>query len=153
MFAMVKTRCLLRGKSHESLLRLHTMSDGRAVSAMQIMNVLFSSVFCKQPLLAPLLATRMIRLSLEHGLCAVSSVAFAVYGILLVSNHSTIEEGTQMGELSFKIMDRFKSRAWLPRVHAAVYGFIYGWTKPLPMLFEPLLRGYRIGLETGDIEV
>ncbi|KAI2506879.1 hypothetical protein MHU86_7564 [Fragilaria crotonensis] len=152
-YAIVKTRYLLHGKSDEMILRLSTMTNSRAVSAMQIMNVIFASAYLHTPMLAPLLAIRMVQLSLEYGLCAVSSVAFSVYGMLLVSKKSRVQEGTRMGELSFKILDRFQAKAWLPRVHAAFYGGIHGWTRPHQMAFEPLLRGYRVGLETGDIEM
>jgi predicted ATPase len=120
---------------------------------MQIMNIVFTGAFFHKPMLAPLLAMRMVQLSLEHGLCAVSSVAFSVYGMLLVSKKWNVHEGTRMGDLSFKILDRFQAKAWIPRVHAAFYGFIHGWTRPHQLVFEPLLRGYRVGLETGDIEV
>jgi predicted ATPase len=153
LYAIIKTRYLLHGKSDEVILRLPTMTKSRAVSAMQIMNVLFASAFFHKPILAPLLAIRMVQLSLKHGLCAASSVAFSVYGMLLVSKKSRVHEGTRMGELSFKILDRFQAKAWLPRVHAAFYGHIHAWTRPHKLAFEPLLRGYRVGLETGDIEV
>ena len=153
LYSIVKTRHLLNGKSDESLLRLPTMTNIRAVSSMQIMNIVFTVAFFHKPMLAPLLAMRMVQLSLEHGLCAVSSVAFCVYGMLLVSKKWNVDEGTRMGELSFKILDRFQAKAWIPRVHAAFYGFIHGWTRPHQLAFEPLLRGYRVGLETGDIEV
>ena len=153
LYSFVKTRYLLNGKSDEVLLRLPTMTNTRAVSKMQIMNIVFGGAFVHKPMLAPLLAMRMVQLSVEHGLCAVSSVAFGVYGMLLVSKKMMVDEGTRMGDLSFKILDRFQAKAWIPRVHAAYYGHIHGWTRPHRTAFEPLLRGYRVGLETGDIEV
>ena len=64
-------------------------------------------------MLAPLLAMRMVQLSLKHGLCAVSSVAFGVYRMSLVSKKSRVDKGTRMGDLRFKILDRFQARAWV----------------------------------------
>ena len=152
-YSFARTRYMLSGKSDEVLLRLPTMTNTRALYSMQIMNLVFGGAFSHNPMLAPLLALRMVQLSLEHGLCAVSSVAFGVYGMLLVSKKFRVDEGTRMGDLSFKILDRFQAKAWVPRVHAVHYGFIHGWTRPHRMAFEPLLLGCRVGLQTGDIEV
>ena len=151
--SMIRTKLMLRGKSKEMLLRLPSMTDGHAASAMIVMNILFPSAFFCNPLLFPLLIMRMIKISVNKGLAAVSCVAFALYGILLVGNPSSVADAVQMGELSLKMLDRFQCKPYVPRVYAAVYGFIHGWTKPLHLAFNRLLCGYRIALETGDIEV
>ncbi|KAI2506875.1 phosphorelay sensor kinase [Fragilaria crotonensis] len=151
-YAIVKTRYLLHGKSDEMILRLSTMTNSRAVSAMQIMNVIFASAYLHTPMLAPLLAIRMVQLSLEYGLCAVSSVAFSVYGMLLVSKNRESRRNKN-GRTQFQDIRSVPSKGLASRVHAAFYGGIHGWTRPHQMAFEPLLRGYRVGLETGDIEM
>ena len=152
-FSLFKTCHLLRGKLDSDLLGLPNMSESRALSSMQIMNILLTGMWWNQPLLAPLLIMRMVQLSLKHGLCAVSSIAFAYFGTFLAFMSSTRREGIRMCDLSFKILDRFKAKSWIPRVHAIVFSLVDGWTKPLHAAIDPLLRGYRIGMETGDIEV
>jgi predicted ATPase len=152
-YSILTTRWLLKGKSDETLLRSPSMSDCRTVSAMQILNIMFTAALFDKPMLAPLLAMRMVQLSLKHGFCAASCLAFSTYGMLLVSNGVNVDQGTRMGDLGMKLLDRFQAKEWIPRVYAAVYGFIHGWTRPNQLAFEPLLRGYRVALETGDIEV
>jgi predicted ATPase len=151
--SLYKTKLLLNGKSDGALLRSPVMTDPRVTSAMQIMNILFSSVFVGKPMVAPLLAMRMVQLSLTHGFCAISCFAFSVYGMLLCSQGANVEEGTRFGDLSLRLLDRFQAKEFIPRVYAAVHGFIYGWSRPYKQSFEPLMRGYRVGLETGDMEV
>jgi len=151
LYSMFKTKSLLKGKSDEVLLRSPVMTDGRVIAAMQVLNILFTSVFLAKPIVAPLLATRMVQLSLNHGFCAYSCAAFSVYGMLLCSRGTYVKEGTRFGELSMRLLDRFQTKEFIPRVFVSVYGYIHGWSRPFEQSFEPLRRGYRVGLETGDI--
>jgi predicted ATPase len=151
--AFIKTRLSLRKKSDEMLLRMPTISDERAAAALTIMNILVPSSFFQRPNLVPLLAFRMIQVSLKFGMSAVSCMAFALYGILLVGSVNKTGEGIRMGDLSLRLLDRFQAKAWIPRVYAIVYGFIHGYHRPINEAFNKFLRGHRIALETGDIEV
>jgi predicted ATPase len=144
---------MLRGKSDEAILRSVRMVDSRKVAAMQIMNILFTALYLARPMLAPLVALRMVKLTLEHGVTPISSVAFSLYGMLLCSNGRHIEEGARYGDLALKMLDRFQAKQLIPRVFAAVFGFIHGWNRPIELALQELLRGYRVGLETGDIEI
>jgi len=148
----MKTRRLLRGRSDENLLRLPTMRDTRKGAAMQLMNAVFSSVYLAKPMLGPLLCFRMIRLTLQHGLCAISSFAFTTYGMLLCGYSFDFKGGYRYGQLALKLLDRFAAKEWLPRVYAGVFGIIHGWNLPMESALEPLSRAVRVGLETGDIE-
>ena len=147
----LKTRHLLKGKSNEMLARYFTIADPQKTAAMKILNVSFSAFYVEQPILAALVAMRMVHITLQAGVCNYSCVGFATYGMLLCGFLGNIQEGTRFGELSLKLLDRFEAKEFIPRVYVAVYGFIFCWTRPVE--FEQLLRGYRVGLETGDIEV
>jgi histidine kinase len=107
----IKTRFSLRNRSDEMLLRLRTITNERAAAALTIMNILVPSSFFENLNLFPLLVLRMIQVSLNFGMSAVSCVAFALYGIILVSNCRYVNDGIRMGDLSLRLLDRFQTNA------------------------------------------
>ena len=147
------TSRLLRNKSQESLLRLPNLEDPHTLVVMKVYNALISLSFHdNEGFLTPLLAFRVVQLSLKHGLCGMSAYGFAVYGLICTSARR-FDEGFRLGDLSPKLVDRFQSREWVPRVSAPVYGAIRSWYVPFERLLEPLIHGFQVGMETGDLEV
>ena len=149
----VRTRLALRGKSDGQLLRLPSMSDQRVLSAMQVMNIIFSGVLRNRPRLAPLVCMRMVRLSVSHGLCAPSSYGFALYGLLVCSYGRNANEGCRYGELALKLLHRFTTKEFIARVYFLVHGIVRLFQQPMQLSLMDLKRGFRVGLESGDIEV
>jgi len=78
-----KLRRTLRKKTSESLLRMANMTDQSKSDAMSIMNMLFMYLYINNPEEAPMVALRMVALSLEYGLCAASSFGFTLLGGIL----------------------------------------------------------------------
>ena len=148
----LRTKFQLRNKSVETMRRLPNMVDSKKVAALRVLNVIFSTAYVEEPFLAPLLATRMMQITIKHGLCAISSFAFAGWGMLLCSFSYEVQEGSRYGDLALEMISRYESREWLARVTCGVYGCIYTWSKPLRRIVCPVERGYRVGLATGDIE-
>jgi predicted ATPase len=157
LLSLMRTKLMLRGKSTEMLLRLPIMVEGHHEKMiLNLLNVLIPSALLMKPYLVPLLVLRMIHISLQKGLSPVSCVAFAFYGVILAGGNfpvASLVEGAQMGDLSLKMLDRFQSKSYVPRVYAAVYGFLPRRMQPTHLPVEQLLCGYRVALETGDIEV
>jgi tetratricopeptide (TPR) repeat protein len=94
----------------------------------------------------------MVQLSLEHGLCDVSSVGFVTFGLLLCGNSEEIDEGFRYGELAIQIYQNFDDKSWLGRIYAWFYGAVYSWKKPVRGIFDPIKSAHRAALETGDID-
>jgi predicted ATPase len=69
----------LRQKSSESLLRLPVMVDENKLAAMHMLNLLFLYALLARDELLPMLTLRMVRLTLQYGLCAVSCVGLALF--------------------------------------------------------------------------
>lgn len=78
-----KTKIMLRKRSDGSLLRLPLMTDRQKLATMQILSAVLLHALYVRPSLLPLLACRMVALTLDSGLCAASSVGFAYYGMVL----------------------------------------------------------------------
>lgn len=150
--AVKRTKWLLRGKTNEMLMRMPLMDNPEKIAAMQMMNIMFLYAYIAVPSLAPLLSTRMVKLTLEYGLCDVSSIGFVTFAMLLCGNGADLDEGFRCGELALKIYRKFDNKAWLGRVSAWFYGSVYLWKKPIRTIFDPIKAAHRVALETGDID-
>jgi len=63
-----------------------------------------------------------------------------------------IDQGYSYGKLAFKLCEKFKAKAFLGRISVGYYGCVHSWKRPIQETLEPMKYGYRIGLESGDIE-
>ena len=79
LFELSSLRRRLRGKTNEMIMRLPIMTDPKKISAMEIMNIIFLHAAIVRPELTPLIGCRMVRLSLDYGLSALSCVGFAIF--------------------------------------------------------------------------
>ena len=79
LMEVTSIRRRLRGKTNEMLLRLPLMTDSKKLAAMEMMNIIFFYTVFVKPELAPILGSRMVRMSLDHGLSAVCCVGFVVF--------------------------------------------------------------------------
>ena len=172
-----RTHRLLRGLTDVQLLRLPPMVDPRKIAVMQILNLLFLSAVYSRPRLGQMIVFRMVRLTVEHGACAISCVGFAFYGMVLcgyvavsitsplhrsfglntfffclVRGGYGIEEGYRFGKLAMQMYNEVKAEAWFCRVSAAFYGCICPWKMPIRSTLSQLKDAYHLGLRTGDIE-
>ncbi|EJK71876.1 hypothetical protein THAOC_06644 [Thalassiosira oceanica] len=98
----------------------------------------------------PLLIFLMVRTSLEHGINASSCDAFAGLGILLCGGFGNPKRGLEMARAAELILEKPGMNRIKSRTIFVCEGLIRHWTEPLRSTLDPLLRGYKIGLECGD---
>jgi predicted ATPase len=82
-WSMWRVKRLLGGMSDEALMRLPVMKVARKMAAMQILNLIWLSAMYSRPMLSAAVAIRMVKLTVMYGKCAVSSVGFGFYAMLL----------------------------------------------------------------------
>ena len=150
--AYMKIKRKLRGKSNEALLRQQLMTDMDHLAVMQILNVMVVSVYTTDPIFAPLIAIRMVDISISFGLCSISSIGFAMYSVLSCSLENDIEQGYRYGQLSLRLLEKFNCIEFLPRVYSAFYGFSASWMNPFSNSLTHLQYAHQIALETSDHE-
>ncbi len=141
----------LRGKSDPMIKRLPRMQDWKKLAAMQILNMLFLNTYLDRKDLFPFVVLKMMKLTFVDGLSAISSVAFAGYGALLCHS-GRIEEGLGFGKLALEMVDEWNAQSFQSRVGAFVWGSIFVHARPFTESLQQLKEGYRLGLQTGDLE-
>jgi len=148
---MRKVERLLRGKSNAQIMRMEMIKTEEKMSALQILNILLMNVAVAKPCFTPFVQLKMIEITMKHGVSALASVAFASYGMLCTAV-GKFDESYRYGQLSLDLLKKFRSKEYLPRVFAAVYGCITAWQRPIRETIKPLKKAQEIGSQTGDIE-
>jgi len=126
------------------------MKDTRIILSMGLLSVLTQCAREARPKLMPLLILKMVQLSISHGICVYTPVAFAAYGMILCMN-GDCRGGYEMGQAALLLLDKSKTDSMVGRVHLIVYGHINCWTKPVFLTTLPLINGYQKGMATGDV--
>lgn len=149
--ALVKTKRLFKGQSKSTLSELPVMKDKTKMEAMRLMNSLCTSAYMAKPDLLPLVILKMVRWS-RYEVNEFSTIAFAAYGLLLCSALGDLKGGQNFGELALLLSKKLKARETEAKTIMVANYMVFHWTKPLHDTMRPFLRGYRVGMETGDVE-
>ena len=119
---------------------------------MQFLNQLLYQVYTSKPAMAPIVAFRMIAVSIEHGVCNITPFAFGVYGSFLVSpGVSDTEGGYRMGRIATELMRRINAIEIIPRLYTTLYGLINIWKEPFQASLGKHLEAFDIGSSRGDV--
>lgn len=152
MAALAKSKIQLHGKNNDHLASLPAMTDENKIAAMRIMADIASSSYWATPTLFPLIIFRMVSLSLKYGNTAVSSFAFATYGVIMCGVLGAMKSGYQFGKLGLILLEKYKAKEWKTQVYTPIYCLIVNWNEHIDKTLKPLQESYHIGMETGAIE-
>jgi PAS domain S-box-containing protein len=153
LLKLVRTKLSLTGKRIEDLIKLPDMTDPYKLAAMQILSDVSAAAYFAIPELFPLIVFEQVNLSLKYGNTAISSYAYATYGLILSGEVvGDVESGYQFGQLALKLLDKFNAKELKARTVFIVNLFIKHWKEHLQETLTPLRDAYLIGLETGDLE-
>eukprot|EP00566_Odontella_aurita_P003945 CAMPEP_0113548892 /NCGR_PEP_ID=MMETSP0015_2-20120614/13136_1 /TAXON_ID=2838 /ORGANISM="Odontella" /LENGTH=1244 /DNA_ID=CAMNT_0000449553 /DNA_START=102 /DNA_END=3833 /DNA_ORIENTATION=+ /assembly_acc=CAM_ASM_000160 len=149
---LLKTQELLATKTEDELRALETITHADKKEAMRFYNLFLLYAYLEGREYFALIACRMLQLSLSHGVCRESAVAFAANGLLLCGLLGDTAGGYRLGKVALSLVDRFNANECLARVYATVYGFVNVWIEPLQSSLPPLKKAIEVGLSTGDNE-
>jgi hypothetical protein len=126
------------------------MENGEKIAAMHLLAILMPYAFFSGSQFPPILGIKLGQIYLKYGIHKYSSIGFVNYGYVLCGKDSN--EGYRFGELALAIIEKYKSRELIPRVHVVFYGLIYHWKRPLRESVELLAKVESIAMEQGDVE-
>jgi predicted ATPase/tRNA A-37 threonylcarbamoyl transferase component Bud32 len=152
LLELVKTRFALGRRWVSSLIDLDEMRDESFVAAMRIMTNVFSAAYISYPAMMPLFVLRQVQISIRHGNHALSSFAYANYGLILCGILGDIPKGYAFGQLALQVGEKFGAHQVRTKTQFSVSTFISHAKEPLQDTLQPMLDAYQNGLETGDIE-
>jgi predicted ATPase len=135
----------------EDISNLPMMEDPVHLEMMSLLDQLFTATYMSASDLMPLTIFARIRLTLAHGLCEYSALAFAGLALLLRNSDdpALASKTGSFAQLAMTIVDcknrDTKAGLWLN-------AFVFCWTDPLTRMMPRLLKGYETGLPVGDTE-
>lgn len=151
-FEHYRTKRRLSSLTERSLLDLRSMTDPKKLFAMRLLSLLYSYTFWSGDSRALLITYRSVQMSLTHGLCPMSGVAFSFYAGYTCL-FGDIMKGNKYGDIAIAIIDRFDSKQWSGRVRITVNSFVRPWRTRLSKLLPGTLSAAQQSFVTGDIEV
>ncbi len=80
---VTKVKEALIGMSRHDLLSLPMMTDLNKLTAMRFLNHMLIVTYASNPPLSPIVVFRMVRMTVEFGVCNIAAIAFSCYGAWL----------------------------------------------------------------------
>ncbi len=149
---LIKIKFLLRNKSMDYYNNLPEMKDPEKNAAMRILSDISSASFFAVPNLVPLLAFKMIRLTLSHGLSRKSPFSFAAYGYILSVFLNEIDKGITFGEIALHLAKKIHADELVASIIATNNLFLVHRRTPITETIHDLEKAFTTGLESGDNE-
>ena len=138
-------------KQERAMLTLPKMTDDKSIRISKLLSqLMLNAILSGKSDLSAYISLRSIRFSFQNGISPHSPMALAAYGI------SQAKEGKYNaafanGELALKLLEVTDSKEWHTRTILKCYNLRHI-KKPFHESIDPLIGGYRTGIETGDLE-
>ncbi|MDI3282427.1 AAA family ATPase [Polyangium sp. 15x6] len=148
---LASLREALDGRTIESLVDLPPMADPSTVAAMHVLSAAHPAAVYLAPVVADIVVTRMVRLSVEHGKTAGTVFGLTFLGTLLCAKFSDFKEGYRFGKLACELSER---PSFGDDAAQALGGFgatIVPWSRHLRESLEPLRIGFKLSRESGQL--
>jgi len=152
---LIKIKMLLAGKQKADIIDLPKMTNPTTLAAMRILVKISSAAFISTPVLYPLIVFKQVELSLKKGNAPESVFGYAVYGLILCGlpgRLCDIEDGYKFGRLALDLIERFNIREHKSYTLFIFNCFVRHWKDHYRDTLPRFIQGYRIGLETGNLE-
>ena len=152
ILGLISTKIILLGRNIKDFVDLPDMTDPMALAAMRLMWSISSAAYLALPELIPLLAFKMVNLSVKYGNASESASGYAGYGTILCGVIGSIDSGYQLGQLALSLLDKFKAKNLKAKTFLVVNDLIRHWKEHLGKTLPALMDSYESGIETGDLE-
>ncbi len=135
----------------EALIDLPAMSDPGCIATMAVLTELFPAAYAVDRYLLELVLLRMTNLSLEHGHCDSSSVAYSALNMALGSHFADYTSAYGLGQLACELVDRRGADRYKARVYSCFAAFTMPWIKHIPLCQPMMTQAFEVGRSMGDI--
>ena len=149
---VMRTRRATANMSEKDFLNMLPLNDKSLESRLRLMNIVSIYAYIMGSPLALIGCSRVIELTLKHGLSSISAVALGQWATLLCNVLGQVKEGIRISQLALKVLQKYPNRELHARTTTFVNGFSLLWTSPLTSLLPGLDRAYTVAMQCGDVE-
>ena len=146
-----KVAALLEGKDISALKGSPDIEDPEKALAQRCIKHLTIAAFLFNQELFPVVTALSVQLSLTYGHAPESALTYANYGLVIGAFMGRYHDGHAFGQLALEVCDRFHGKAPTAAVCLVVGSELLPWVRPIRDAIPVIDKGYRDGLDTGDI--
>jgi histidine kinase len=151
VFDLMRTKAVLGFRKPADLVNLPILEQSEDMEAMSVLFEVLPSAYWVNANLMLMIVFKTMRMSLLKGNCGISYNAYTSYGAVLCEL-GDLKNGYAFGKVGLQLSDRVEARATSCRTKFNFSCFVQHWCEPLQNTFDPFLKTYHIGLETGNGE-
>ncbi len=149
---LMKLKFRLLGKTPESLLDFPKSDDPEMIALGKILASMGHAAFYTDPNLLAFIILKAFGLMFKYNhLVPENAFAFAGFGIVLAAGLFDFKGAIKFGKLGLKLVEKLGARDQEAKTIFVYNALVRHWKYPMKESIEPMLEGYRIGLETGDL--
>ncbi|MBF0239953.1 MAG: SpoIIE family protein phosphatase [SAR324 cluster bacterium] len=152
VISLLKTKFLMRWHTMESLKEAPLMSDTQMLGAMKILSALTGVAYMSEQNLFLNLSLIGIQLTLRYGIAPESIICLLTYSIVHCGVLLDMKTGQSVSRLAMGLLQKYNLRQLQSKALFLNAHFVSPWFHNLWNSKEPLLMGYKAGLESGDVE-
>jgi len=146
------TKNKLEKYSSEGILSIPRMLDKGKQWAMTFMDTMLPYIYIVCPQFIPLIATRMVSLSLQYGLVKESANGLQAYSYSILCLLQDIDGGCRWLRTTRLILERFKALEMYPKLRFFQCSFLTCWKEPFQSVTNDLLQCHQQAIIVGDVE-
>jgi PAS domain S-box-containing protein len=135
----------------EALIDLPLMNDADSRATMDVLTAILPPALFSDENLLGLVVGRMANLSLAHGHCDGSCMAYAWLGMFLGPRFGNYAGGYRFGKLGLDLVDQRGLGRFKPRVYLHVANIVNPWTQPFRSARPWIRRAFDAANEGGDL--
>ena len=139
----------LDGRPIESLIDLPPMANPELQAAMHLLSVVAPPARYTDLHLYCLIACRMAKLGMQHGISDASPIGYSLLGIVLGPVFRRYLDAHRFANLACDLVDKHGFVAYRAKVYQAM-GVVAVWTQPIAPSINFLRTAFRTATETGD---
>jgi predicted ATPase/serine phosphatase RsbU (regulator of sigma subunit) len=151
VFELMRVLARHRGKKPEDILNMPRMTDPHFLAAGKVLSSMAIAAFYVDPNLLAYGLLVVLRLAAKYGNAPEHAFGYMGLGLVLAAGLMDFDRAVKYGNLGFMLMDKLGAKDQECRCSYIYNGIISHWVDPIKDTIQPLLEGYRIGLEIGDI--
>jgi predicted ATPase/class 3 adenylate cyclase/tRNA A-37 threonylcarbamoyl transferase component Bud32 len=135
----------------QALLQRPAPDDPSTRLAMGLLSTLAPPAYFINPMLVPLLAFELVKMTVSAGPTPDSAYGFSLLGLVLC-NIGKLEEGYHFGRLSMDLGARFEDKRLRVRATHVFFGFVRHWKEPAPAILPDYAELFHQAVDVGDYE-
>lgn len=149
--AVVETLGAVEAIGAAAVAKLPACDEPRVVAALRVQKDVVSTAYLAMPELLPILASNIVRATIENGVCKESPYGFAVFALVL-NAVNMLDISYTFGSTALELLDRVDDRSVRPCTLHVVSMSVRPFVEPLRDTLAGEYQAFQLGMDTGDLE-